>query len=245
MPKHQSFSGFQGLFTHAALSSGSDKYAYHGYHRFYPHQLERFFNNTGNFLEIGVNEGRSIGLWKTCFPRAFIHGADIDIEHAGDRFCIHRCDQSDRRSLGLLAAEIGTAFAVVDDGSHVPEHQLTSFDVLFSELLIPGGIYIFEDMEVSYWRRGEIYGYPAGYGREDSRSCINVLKSLVDWLNRKFLSEADRYCVEQHLLSRGLSRKTCDAVASMEFAENCVILRKREHWEIEYEKRPHLHPHYV
>jgi hypothetical protein len=147
--------------------------------------------------------------------------------------------------LGLLAAEIGAAFAVVDDGSHIPEHQLVSFDVLFSGLLIPGGIYIFEDMEVSYWRRGEIYGYPASYGREDSRSCINVLKSLADWINRKFLSEADRCCLEGYLLSRGLSRKTCDAVASMEFAENCVILRKRECWEAEYEDKMHLHPRNV
>jgi hypothetical protein len=194
MSQYQPFSGFQGLFAHASQNSGSDKYTYHGYHRFYPRHLECFHDNAGNFLEIGIHEGRSIGLWKACFPRAFIHGADINFEHAGDRFCVHRCDQSDRHSLGLLAAEIGAAFAVVDDGSHIPEHQLVSFDVLFSGLLIPGGIYIFEDMEVSYWRRGEIYGYPASYGREDSRSCINVLKSLADWINRKFLSEADRCC---------------------------------------------------
>lgn len=245
MSQYQPFSGFQGLFAHASQNSGSDKYTYHGYHRFYPRHLECFHDNAGNFLEIGIHEGRSIDLWKSCFPRAFIHGADINFEHAGDRFCVHRCDQSDRHSLGLLAAEIGAAFAVVDDGSHIPEHQLVSFDVLFSGLLIPGGIYIFEDMEVSYWRRGEIYGYPASYGREDSRSCINVLKSLADWINRKFLSEADRCCLERHLLSRGLSRKTCDAVASMEFAENCVILRKRECWEAEYEDKLHLHPQNV
>jgi len=38
-----------------------------------------------------------------------------------------------------------------DDGSHVPEHQLFSFDYLFHELLMPGGTYIIEDVETSYW----------------------------------------------------------------------------------------------
>ena len=38
---------------------------------------------------------------------------------------------------------------IVDDGSHVPEHQILSFNFLFKNLLSPGSTYIIEDIETS------------------------------------------------------------------------------------------------
>jgi hypothetical protein len=127
----------------------------------------------------------------------------------------------------------------VDDGSHIPEHQLLTFDALFQDLLEPGGVYIFEDIEVSYWRRGSLYGYPTRYGIQDSHGLIEVMKLLLDWLNREFLSGADRAALLARLQDRGL-RESCSAVGSIEFAHNCIILRRRESWEEAFDGREYL-----
>jgi hypothetical protein len=227
-------------FAEAAKTSGSDKFHQHGYHRFYPRHLVRFQQQQGNLVEIGVDEGKSLTLWRNYLPLAFLHGVDINLEASGDRWCVHRCDQSDPQQVRALAERIGSAFAIVDDGSHIPEHQLLSFDVLFRDLLEPGGVYIFEDIEVSYWRRGLLYGYPTRYGIYDSRGLIEVMKLLIDWINREFLSGADRAALLARLQARGLRESTCSAVASIEFAHNCIILRRREPWEEAFDGREYL-----
>jgi hypothetical protein len=232
-------------FAEAARASGSDKFHHHGYHRFYPHHLDRFRDQVGNLVEIGVDEGRSLQLWRQYLPQAFLHGVDIGLELQGDRCIVHRCDQSDVEQLRAVAGRIGSAFAVIDDGSHIPEHQLQTFNLFFDAVLQPGGIYILEDIEVSYWRRGELYGYPTRYGLHDSRSLMAVMKLLVDWVNREFLSGADRASLQGRLQDHGLSEQTCDQVASIEFAHNCVILRKREGWELDFDGRPYPFASYV
>jgi hypothetical protein len=224
-------------FAEAAEASGSDKFHHHGYHRFYPHHLDRFRDTDGNLVEIGLDEGKSLQLWRAYLPQAFLHGVDVGMELQGDRWIVHRCDQSDPSQLAQLTARIGSAFAVIDDGSHIPEHQLLTFNLLFDQLLQPGGVYILEDIEVSYWRRGVLYGYPTRYGLHDSLSLMAVMKLLADWVNREFLSAPDRSVLLGRLEDRGLSRQVCDAVSSIEFAHNCVILRKREPWELVFDNR--------
>jgi hypothetical protein len=224
-------------FTKAAEASGSDKYHHHGYHRFYPRHLDCFCETAGNLVEIGVDKGRSLQLWRNYLPRAYIHGVDINMELKGDGFIVHRCDQGDKVQLERLARKIGSAFAVIDDGSHIPEHQLLSLSVLFDQVLLPGGVYIIEDIEISYWRRGSLYGYPVRYGPYDSRSTMAVMRLLTDWLNREFLSDADRGALLARLLDGGIAEQVCNSVASIEFAHNCVILRKVEAWEKAFSDR--------
>lgn len=40
--------------------------------------------------------------------------------------------------------------------------------------------------------------------------------------------------------ARGLRESTCSAVASIEFAHNCIILRRRETWEEAFDGREYL-----
>ena len=232
-------------FAEAAEASGSDKFYHHGYHRFYPHHLDRFRNTVGNLVEIGVDEGKSLQLWRAYLPKAFLHGVDVGMERQGNRYMVHRCDQSDASQLAELATRIGSAFAVIDDGSHIPEHQLLTFNILFDQVLQPGGVYILEDIEVSYWRRGMLYGYSTRYGLHDSHSLMAVMKLLADWVNREFLSAPDRGVLLGRLEDRGLSSEACDAVAAIEFAHNCVILRKREAWEISFDNRAYKFSDYL
>lgn len=226
-------------FSAAAQASGSDKFHHHGYHRFYPYHLDRFRQSKGNLVEIGVDKGKSLQLWHQYFPYAFVHGVDINIQAKGNRYLIHQCDQSNAKQLQSLGNKIGKAFAVIDDGSHIPEHQLLTFNCFFGKVLQPGGIYILEDIEVSYWRRGSLYGYQTHYGLHDSRSLMVVTKLLTDWINREFLSTSDKTSILERLRDAGLTKTTCDAVASIEFAHNCIIIRKQEDWEQKYNDRPY------
>lgn len=69
-------------------------------------------------------------------------------------------DQSDIADLQRVAARVGPAKAIIDDGSHHPVHQFETFNDLFSNILEPGGVYIIEDVECNYWHPGSsVYGY--------------------------------------------------------------------------------------
>ena len=50
---------------------------------------------------------------------------------------------------------------IIDDCSHHPDHQIISLMYLYAAIK-PGGLYVIEDIESSYWNRAgaEIYGYP-------------------------------------------------------------------------------------
>jgi hypothetical protein len=188
-------------------------------------------------LEIGINTGSSLRLWKEFFPFAFIHGADIGFSDEGDRYKVHKVDQSKVEDLLSLSAEVQEAFFIIDDGSHIPEHQLLTLDVLFVKTLIPGGIYIIEDIEVSYWRRGQLYGYKTNYGLHSQRSLIEPLKDVVDIVNREFVNPADLPFLVRRLNNIGVSMELLDCIASIEFCHNCVILRKAHEWEKNYSHR--------
>lgn len=143
---------------------GTDKVTHHGYQRFYPRFLEHYrtLPSGSAMLEIGVDQSHSLRTWLEYYPRAFIYGVDISLSKSGDRFCIFQADQSKLADMRrIVERELRhPLFLVVDDGSHVPEHQVACFDLLFqSEALLPGGTYIVEDIETSYWTRGGLYGY--------------------------------------------------------------------------------------
>ena len=77
---------------------------------------------------------------------------------------------------------------IIDDGSHVPWHQIFTLESIFHTWLKPGGLYIIEDLETSYWDapRARIYGYDildAGIGKRGS--AVEKLKWMVDVLSRK------------------------------------------------------------
>jgi len=85
-------------------------------------------------------------------------------------------DQSDENFLKTVIAQVGKVDIIVDDGSHVPTHQIKTFDVLFYNALAEDGIYICEDCSTSYqWRFGG--------GLRRSGTFIEYAKKLCDQLN--------------------------------------------------------------
>ena len=65
--------------------------------------------------------------------------------------------------------------------------QVSTFDYLFCHLLLPGGTYIIEDVETSYWTQNGLYGYTTRYGYHHERSCVEVFKDLLDDVNGEYL----------------------------------------------------------
>ena len=140
--------------------SNSDKLHHHGYHRIYPWFLKHLKNQKIQLLEIGIDQAESIKLWCEYFSEIDIYGLDCAEKNFNHpRVKLYRVDQSQEDQLQSFAKNINTNFdIIIDDGSHVPDHQILTFKHFWS-LLKPGGIYIIEDIETSYWGNSSILGY--------------------------------------------------------------------------------------
>lgn len=116
----------------------------------YGHEFARLRDESMTILEIGVKAGGSVRLWTQFFPRAKVVGLDIkkrDLVNKS-RITLIQGDQSDAVLLEEIAAEHGPFGLIIDDGSHIPAHQILSFEVLFPHLL-SGGLYVCEDVHTS------------------------------------------------------------------------------------------------
>ena len=59
----------------------TDKIYHHGYQRFYEDVLTKYRNKPIHFLEIGMDTGSSLHLWKDYFKKAKIFGLEIKEEY--------------------------------------------------------------------------------------------------------------------------------------------------------------------
>jgi hypothetical protein len=139
-----------------AAKYGSDKCAWHSYGRIYD---SLFAGATVHkVLEIGIGysgllgekyeNGASLRMWAEYFPDAEIYGLDIrpDALVNEGRIHSHQCDQGKIQSLLAARDAVGMGFdLIVDDGSHLPEHQLLTACVLWP-CVGPTGRYVIEDV---------------------------------------------------------------------------------------------------
>ena len=222
-------------FEQLGLDSRTDKIWHHGYHRFYPRYIESLRNTATGMLEIGIDQNYSVNVWLNYFSKATIYGIDIDVEHESERLKIFKGDQSSLSDLQQIRSKITEPIQfIIDDGSHNPEHQLLTFDYFFQNLLEPGGVYIVEDIETSYWKNGYLYGYSLNYGYKSYNSFIERVKPLVDSINKEFLNAEAR---KQHGSEVIISQKTQDMISTITFGQNCVIFTKKLPYENEYTNR--------
>jgi hypothetical protein len=141
---------------------GTDKaatsHAFNG--KTYLHVLAQYFEPMRQrplrILEIGVKSGQSLRTWAQYFPKAQVIGLDIDPQcrrfHAPDRR-VHvitgsQVDPAVLNKVLACAAPKGLDI-VVDDGSHVVKHIITSFEHLFPKMNAKG-LYAIEDLACSY-----------------------------------------------------------------------------------------------
>jgi len=132
-----------------------------------------------NILEIGVDKGDSLRLWREYFINANICGLDIEKkDFVIQNVEIFQGDQNDKNLLNKIAKKYGKFDIIIDDGSHVSKHIINSFNHLFDHLS-QTGIYIVEDLQTSYIPR---YG-GSRINLIKKNSSMNFFKSLSDSIN--------------------------------------------------------------
>lgn len=138
------------------LSCGTDKstHSYNGIS--YLDIYNRYFfekrNDVKTFVEIGILNGSSLRMWSEYFPNATIYGVDIDPRcksYESDRIKIFIGDQNDDDFLNSLSANIENIDILLDDGSHITNHQIKTFNILYPKVN-KGGFYVIEDLTNSY-----------------------------------------------------------------------------------------------
>jgi hypothetical protein len=199
------------------LKYGTDKASsHHNYLSFYDSFLAPFRDQPITVLEIGVFKGASLNTWREYFPNAKIIGVDIQLsckQLETDRIKIELADQSNLEHLAQLAITHGPFDLVVEDGSHMWEHQITTLRALFP-FMKNGGHYIVEDLQTNY---GTLQ---AKYRGAASESCVDFLKRWMDFLVGDDLM--DLTALEDPFL-----RTYGRSIEFMSFQRRACVIRKR------------------
>lgn len=118
----------------------------HLYTPFYDFILKDKRENIKNVLEIGVDKGGSILMWQRYFWCAEVFGVDIinspDELKSYNRITTMVFDAYKRENLLLFDRKFDL---IIDDGSHVPRHQVFVAQE-YIKLLNDNGILIIEDV---------------------------------------------------------------------------------------------------
>jgi hypothetical protein len=139
-----------------------------------------------NILEIGVLDGKSLLTWKEYFYRSTILGIDINPDckkYEEPRISVEIGSQDDGAFLSRTWQQYGPFDMILDDGSHMNEHVIYSFEHLFDSVK-SGGVYVIEDVATSYFSW-------FGGGLNDPRSMVEYFKKLSDDINFRGIENLD------------------------------------------------------
>lgn len=123
----------------------SDKGTTHSYLKVYEALLASYRDTAKSVLEVGVEHGWSMELWRNYFdPKCTVWGVDLNRPAevpVGTNFVAGNATDP-----ALLAYLDQNGYEVIiDDASHLSSDQATTFNLL-RPLLIPGGMYVIEDL---------------------------------------------------------------------------------------------------
>jgi cephalosporin hydroxylase len=156
---------------------------WHHYLACYDRHFSRFRGKPVRVLEIGIDHGGSLQLWKTYFgEQAHVFGIDTREEcraAAEDRIVPLIGSQSDVAFLRRTFDQMGGLDVVIDDGCHIGAQQIVAFETLYP-LMSEDGVYLLEDIHTNYWETHE-----GGYRRPGT--FVEYAKSLVDKLNAWYI----------------------------------------------------------
>jgi hypothetical protein len=180
--------------TRLAIKHGTDKWGPHFYTPVYHELFSKFRDRPIRLLEIGVGGydvkilgGASLAMWADYFSNGQITGIDsaekrLDLN---PRVKLFRGSQEDPAFLKQVCSERGPFNIVIDDGSHVPEHVVLSFDLLFSSLA-GGGMYVIEDVQTAFWPN-------FGGSIPDGGVTVKLARTVIGCLNHAEIAIADPY----------------------------------------------------
>jgi hypothetical protein len=150
-----------------------------GFLEIYENYFKELKEKKINILEIGVENGDSLRIWRDYFSNANICGLDI----VKKNFTINNVeilcgDQSDHKFLDFVIEKYKKFDIIIDDGCHVSNYIINTFGYLF-DYLSDGGLYVIEDLQTSYIPR---YG-GSRINLNKKNTSMNFIKSLSDSIN--------------------------------------------------------------
>jgi len=142
----------------------TDKFTSHQYLNTYDALLSPLSNSVKNVLEIGIQRGESLLLWKDLFVNANIFGADIDlspltIDKTQPRISVSGGNAYDLNFIKTNYSNVKFD-VLIDDGPHTLESMLF-FVTYYSSLMTPGAVMVIEDIPVFEWTKSISNSLPA------------------------------------------------------------------------------------
>jgi hypothetical protein len=161
---------------------GTDKYYWHKYVDTYI-QYFKTIKNVSNIVEFGVFKGDSIRWLREYFPNAFITGVDIlnpQPEWPVEKNIIYKqLDQGNKDSIiNLFRSIVSQIDIIIEDGSHIPQHQASSLALGFSALKSKG-LYILEDIHTCHFNSPYFQEYSTNNGIPKANPLV-VLLAMQD-----------------------------------------------------------------
>ena len=182
-------------------------------------------------LEMGVQSGGSIEMWKYYFgDRLIYHGIDINpldkqLENKANNIFIHTGSQANKTWLHEVASSIPNIDIVIDDASHQSLHMFIAFKTIF-DLVQPNGVYLVEDTHTNYWKNKEF-----DEGPHSKHTFMFYAKHLVDELNG-FNSES---------FGLGKATKFTSTCTSIAFYDSIVVFEKGPHTRLQHAQAGKIH----
>lgn len=175
------------LLDKLAIIRGTDKSSQiHNYCVKYEKYLPFKRTDELKVLEIGVLDGSSLKMWSDYFIFSEIIGIDINKqckEYEEGRIKVEIGSQNNKYFLNEIGEKYQMFDMILDDGSHINSDVIFSFEHLF-KYVKPGGLYIVEDTETSYWNE-----YGGGFRKEGT--VIEYFKKLIDDINFRGIMNLD------------------------------------------------------
>jgi hypothetical protein len=210
---------------------GTDKSSeIHNYCTYYEKYLPFDREDPIKILEIGVWNGNSLLTWKDYYPNSIVVGIDIMNQclrytNPSKNIWIEIGSQNDINFLRSVVDKWGSFDMILDDGSHMNEDVIISFNYLI-DYVKNSGVYIVEDSCCSYWPE-----YNGGFRKESSS--VEHFKRMIDDVNfngqlrENFkLPHARR---EDYLINQSI-RKNLNIrtdIESINFLNSLIIITKR------------------
>src|SRR5437667_8916667 len=119
-----------------------DKRLIHKWKHYFPiyeRHFKDFIYKPVTFIEIGCGLGGSLQVWKRYFgPHARIIGIDVNPDckkFEEDQVEVYIGQQQDLGFLEKVIKEVGTPDIVLDYGSHIMSHVISTFQFLYPRML--------------------------------------------------------------------------------------------------------------
>lgn len=150
----------------------------------YEQWFSKFRGKEFVFVEIGVQNGGSIQMWKDYFgDKAKIIGVDIEPkckQFEDEQATIEIGSQSDVEFWNAFKEKYPKVDVLLDDGGHTMAQQIITFQCMFSHIA-EGGIYMCEDTHTSY-DNVEPY-YQGGNYNDTQNNYMGFAKTFIDMIN--------------------------------------------------------------